>query len=201
MLNDKESQRRAQQRETAEPFEHSKPIPKLFLIFALAHVLWGAAYIVMTGPFGPSTLGDRRTLADLSGPASGAAGAVDGKKVFAVNCVACHQATGKGLPGVFPPLDGSEWVTNDGRTLVNILLHGINGELEVMGVTYRGAMPAFKQLSDAELAAVASYVRAEWSNKAGPITPQLFEAERKASTRTAPFAGGVELKALTAKAS
>ena len=201
MLNDKESQRRAQQRETAEPSEYSKPIPKLFLIFALAHVLWGAAYIVMTGPFGPSTLGDRRTLADLSGPASGAAGAVDGKKVFAVNCVACHQATGKGLPGVFPPLDGSEWVTNDGRTLVNILLHGINGELEVMGVTYKGAMPAFKQLSDAELAAVASYVRAEWSNKAGSITPQLFEAERKASTRTAPFAGGVELKALTAKAS
>ena len=200
MLNDQESQRRAQQRETAEPSERSKPIPKLFLIFALAHVLWGAAYIVMTGPFGQPTLGDRRTLADLAGPAPGAAGVVDGKKVFAVNCAACHQTTGKGLPGVFPPLDGSEWVTGEGRTLVNILLHGINGELEVMGVTYKGAMPAFKQLSDAELAAVASYVRSEWSNKAAPIAPALFEAERKASTRTAPFAGGAELKALTAKA-
>ena len=86
------------------------------------------------------------------------------------------------------------------RILVNILLHGINGELEVMGVAYKGAMPAFKQLSDAELAAVSSYVRAEWSNKAAPIAPALFEAERKASSRTAPFAGGVELKALTAKA-
>ena len=200
MLNDQESQRRAQQRETAEPSERSKPIPKLFLIFALAHVLWGAAYIVMTGPFGQPALGDRRTLADLAGPAPGAAGVVDGKKVFAVNCAACHQTTGKGLPGVFPPLDGSEWVTGEGRTLVNILLHGINGELEVMGVTYKGAMPAFKQLSDAELAAVASYVRSEWSNKAAPIAPALFEAERKASTRTAPFAGGAELKALTAKA-
>jgi mono/diheme cytochrome c family protein len=201
MLNDKESQRRAQQRETVEPSESSKPIPKLFLIFALAHVLWGAAYIVMTGPFGPSALGDKRTLADLSSPAPGAVGVVDGKKVFTVNCVACHQATGKGLPGVFPPLDGSEWVTGEGRTIANILLHGINGELEVMGVAYKGAMPAFKQLPDAELAAVASYVRAEWSNKAGPIAPQLFEAERKANTRTAPFAGGAELKALSAKAS
>ena len=200
MLNDKESQRRAQQRETVEPTESSRPIPKLFLIFALAHVLWGAAYIVTTGPFGSSTLGDQRTLAALSGPAPGAAGAADGKKVFAANCVACHQATGKGLPGVFPPLDGSEWVIGEGRTIANILLHGINGELEVMGVTYKGAMPAFKQLSDAELAAVVTYVRAEWSNKAGPVTPQLFEAERKASNRTAPFNGGAELKALTAKA-
>ena len=117
-----------------------------------------------------------------------------------LNCVACHQTTGKGLPGVFPPLDGSEWVIGDVRTIVNILLHGVNGEIEVMGATYKGAMPAFKQLSDAELAAVTTYVRAEWSNKASPITPQLFEAERKASTRTAPFAGGAELKALTAKA-
>ena len=201
MLNDKESQRRAQQRETVEPSENSKPIPKLFLIFALAHVLWGAAYIVTTGPFGASALGDNRTVADLSGPAPGAAGMVDGKQVFAVNCVACHQTTGKGLIGVFPPLDGSEWVVGEERILVNLLLHGINGEIEVMGVTYKGAMPAFKQLSDAELAAVATYVRKEWSNKAGPITPQLIETERKASMRTAPFAGGAELKALTAKAS
>ena len=199
MLNEHESQRLAQQRETVEPTENSKPIPKLFLIFALAHVLWGAAYIVTTGPYGLFVTGDKRTLADLSGPAPGAV--VDGKKVFAANCVACHQATGKGLPGVFPPLDGSEWVAAEPRTIVNILLHGVNGEMEVMGATYKGAMPAFKQLSDAELAAVATYVRAEWSNKASPITPQLFEAERKASTRTAPFAGGAELKALTAKAS
>ena len=201
MLNDQESQRRAQQRESIEPTENSKPIPKLFLIFALAHVLWGAAYIVTTGPFGASALGDKRTVADLAGAASSAAGVVDGKKVFAANCVACHQATGKGLPGVFPPLDGSEWVIGEGRVIANILLHGINGELEVMGVVYKGAMPAFKQLSDLELAAVTTYVRAEWSNKAGPITPQLFEAERKASTRTAPFVGGAELKALSAKTS
>ena len=199
MLNDKETQRQAQRREQAEPSERSQPIPKLFLIFALAHVVWGAAYIVMAAPYGPSVLGDRRTLADLSGPAPGAAGVADGKKVFTVNCAACHQASGKGLPGVFPPLDGSEWVAGDERTLTNIVLHGVAGELVVMGATYKGAMPAFAQLSNAELAAVLSYVRAEWSNKAGAVKPELIEAERKAGTRTAPFNGGTELKALAAK--
>ena len=60
-------------------------------------------------------------------------------------------------------------------------------------------MPAFKQLGDAELAAVASHVRGTWSNKAPPLTAELIAQERKASTRTTPFAGGAELKALTAK--
>jgi mono/diheme cytochrome c family protein len=201
MLNDNTSESRAQEREQAEPSEKGQPIPRLFLIGAAALVLWGAGYIALSGSFGRADLGDRRTLADLSGPAPGASTAANGKQLFTANCAACHQATGKGLPGVFPPLDGSEWVAGDERTVANILLHGVTGEITVMGSTFKGAMPAFAQLSDAELAAVASYVRAEWSNKAGAIKPELFEAERKAGTRTAPFNGGAELKALTAKAS
>ena len=100
---------------------------------------------------------------------------------------------------MFPPLDGSEWVAGDERVVVNILLHGVSGEISVMGASYKGAMPPFKQLGDAELAAVASYIRAEWSNKAGAIKPELFAAERKASTRSTPFNGGAELKALPPK--
>jgi len=202
MLNDKTSESRAQEREQAEPSEKSQPIPLLFLVGAAALVLWGAGYIALSGSFGRADLGDKRTLADLSGPAAGAAGAsANGKQLFTANCVACHQATGKGLPGVFPPLDGSEWVAGDERTVANILLHGITGEITVMGNSFKGAMPAFAQLSDAELAAVATYIRGEWSNKAGAIKPELFEAERKAGTRTAPFNGGAELKALAGKAS
>ncbi len=199
MAKEPDSAHRAQQRENAEPEERTRPIPLVVAVVTLVMVTFGVVYILLSDSFGNSELGDRRTVADLSGPAPAAAGAVaDGKQLFAANCAACHQATGKGLPGVFPPLDGSEWVAGDARTVANILLHGIDGELEVAGTTYKGAMPSFKQLSDAELAAVASYVRSNWSNKAAALKPELFEQERKASTRTTPFEGGAALKALAA---
>ena len=202
MSDETQAPRGAQDREEEDPSERDRPIPVMVAIITLAVVIFGVVYILLSEPFGQPELGDRRTVADLRAPAAGAASvAADGKQVFTVNCVACHQATGKGLPGVFPPLDGSEWVVGDERIVANILLHGVNGEITVMGNTYKGAMPAFQQLSDAELAAVASYVRTEWSNKAAPIKAEVFATERKASTRTAPFNGEAELKALTAKAS
>ncbi|HKB55509.1 MAG TPA: cytochrome c [Ramlibacter sp.] len=183
-----------QAREQADPTERVQPIPIAVALITLAMVLAGAIYIFVSEPFGAPGLGDRRTLADLRPAAAAAGKAIDGKQVFAGNCVACHQATGKGLPGVFPPLDGSEWVAGDQRVVANILLHGIDGEITVAGNTFKGQMPSFQQLGDAELAAVASYVRAQWSNKAAAIKPQVFAAQRKASTRTTPFNGGAELK-------
>ena len=192
---------KAHERENGEPEERIRPVPLAAAAIALAMVLFGVVYIFISEPFGNPELGDRRTIADLSGPVPAAAGAaVDGKAVFAAQCVACHQATGKGLPGVFPPLDGSEWVQGDARTVANILLHGINGKITVAGAEYSGAMPSFQQLGDAELAAVASYVRSTWSNKAAPLPDTLFTQERKASTRTTPFEGGEALHALAAKA-
>ena len=186
----------AQQREQVDPTERSQPIPLLAALVTVSVLLFGIGYIVFSDAPGASTLGDRRTLADLSADTAKPAGAVDGKQLYAAQCVACHQASGQGLAGVFPPLDGSEWVIGDERIVANILLHGIAGEITVAGVAYKGNMPAFKQLGDAELAAVASHVRGTWSNKAPPIKPELIAQERKASTRTTPFAGGAELKAL-----
>ena len=190
----------AQERENAEPEERTRPMPLVAAAITMAMVLFGVVYIFISEPFGNAELGDRRTVADLSGPVPTAAGAaVDGKAVFVAQCVACHQTSGKGLPGVFPPLDGSEWVQGDARTVANILLHGINGKITVANVDYTGAMPSFQQLGDAELAAVASYIRGEWSNKAQPLPSTLFEQERKASTRTTPFEGGAALQALATK--
>lgn len=190
----------AQEPENDEPEEHIRLVPLVAAAITLVMVLVGVVYIFISEPFGNVSLGDRRTLADLSGPAPAVAGAaMDGKAVFAAHCVACHQVTGKGLPGVFPPLDGSEWVQGDARTVANILLHGINGKITVAGAEYEGAMPSFKQLGDAELAAVASYVLGAWSNKAQPLPVTLFEQERKASTRTEPFEGEAALHALTGK--
>ena len=98
----------AQERENADPEERIRPVPLAAVVVTLAMVLFGVVYIFISEPFGSAGLGDRRTLADLSGPAPVAVGAaVDGKAVFNGQCVACHQATGKGLPGVFPPFDGS----------------------------------------------------------------------------------------------
>jgi mono/diheme cytochrome c family protein len=197
-MNPPEPRGRAQAREQAEPTERSQPIPLLVAAITLAVVLAGVAYILMSESFGRADLGDRRTLADLRAAVPGAGGAANGKQLCAANCGACHQATGKGLPGVFPPLDGSEWVTGDERAVANILLHGITGEITVAGNVFKGAMPSFQQLGDAELAAVASYVRSEWSNKAAPIAASLFAAERKAAIRSTPFNGGDEIKALAA---
>lgn len=200
MTSETDTSHQAQERENAEPEERIRPVPLAAAAISLAMVLFGVVYIFISEPFGNVGLGDRRTVADLSGPVPAAAGtAVDGKAVFAAQCAACHQATGKGLPGVFPPLDGSEWVQGDARTVANILLHGINGKISVAGAEYNGAMPSFQQLSDAELAAVASHVRSTWSNKAPALSATLFEQERKASTRTTPFEGGAALQALAAK--
>lgn len=183
-----------QAREQHDPTERIQPIPLVVAGITVVMVLAGALYIAVSEPFGYSQFGDRRTIADLRPAAS--TGTVDGKQVFSANCVACHQATGRGLPGVFPPLAGSEWVQGEPRVVANILLHGIDGQITVEGNTFKGQMPSFQQLGDAELAAVASYVRAEWSNKAAPIKPEVFAAERKASARTTPFAGEAELKTL-----
>ena len=188
----------AQIRETADPTERIQPIPRLVAGVTLLVVLAGAGYILFSEPFGMPGLGDRRTVADLR-PATGATGAVDGKQVFTANCVACHQAGGTGVPGVFPPLDGSEWVQGDPRVLANILLHGVEGELSVKGTTYKGAMPGFGRLGDAELAAVANYLRGSWSNQGAPVDAALFAAERKHNPRDKPFSGGAELGALAGR--
>jgi len=79
-----------------------------------------------------------------------------GEKVYAANCVACHQATGKGVPGTFPALDGSKIVLGPQEGQVDIVLKGKTGT----------AMASFKQLSDVELAAVITYTRNSWGNKA-----------------------------------
>jgi len=199
MSNPHDASHRAQEREQAEPSERSQPVPLLVAVLTLAMVAFGIGYILMSESFGRADLGDRRTLSDLTGPAVKTGQGADGKQLYTANCVACHQANGKGLPGVFPPLDGSEWVNGDPRVLVNIVLHGVTGEINVMGQTYKGTMPPFGQLGDAELAAVLSHVRSTWANKSAPVATELVEKERKAKLRSAPFTSGDEVKALAAK--
>ena len=94
-----------------------------------------------------------------------------GEKVYASNCVACHQANGKGVPGAFPALEGSKIVLGPQQAQVDIVLKGKPGT----------AMASFRQLSDVELAAVLTYTRSAWSNKAedNMVQPAEVLAARK----------------------
>lgn len=100
-----------------------------------------------------------------------------GKTVYNGVCVACHQPTGQGLPPAFPPLVNSEWVTGSEERAIRIVLYGLQGPIKVNGVDYNNVMPATGpgssfNLSPERVAAVLTYVRQEWGNKAGPISPE-----------------------------
>lgn len=104
-------------------------------------------------------------------PNSASAQAANGAKIYGTVCGACHQAQGTGVHGIFPPLAGSEWVTGSEERLIRIILHGLTGDIEVNGETYSSTMPPFgSAMKDAEVAAVATYIRTNFTNKAPPVT-------------------------------
>lgn len=184
------------EREHDEPDEGSGAAPMVVMILAALLAAFGAIYIARADFDNPAAWGDGRDSLELRGATGSAAGAtVDGAAVFASRCAACHQANGAGLPGVFPPLAGSEWVTGDEATLLAILLHGVNGPLTVNGVVFNGSMPAFgKQSSDEEIAAVATFIRSQWGNTAGPVAPAaVITMRQETSERAEPFNGDADL--------
>lgn len=185
----------ARARENPDPHERNRPVPRLVLLVVSALVIWAVGYIVLTQRDDAPELGDQRTLSTLEGKPAGAGGAADGAQVYTANCVACHQANGAGLAGVFPPLGGSEWVLAADKVPVNILLHGVTGKLTVKEVAYSGQMPAFKdKLNDAEIAAVLDYIRSNFGNSAGKIPADVVKAEREAGKdRKDPWNGDEDL--------
>lgn len=166
-----------QRREQPEPYEGSRPVPKMVLTIIGALFAWALYYIWTTYSTMPPNVGDNRIAVDFAVPLT-----ADGGQLYTANCVACHQATGAGVPGVFPPLDGSEWVINDPAVTARIILHGIKGPLTVKGAQYNGEMPHFKEkFSDAEVAALISHIRTSFGNTAGKVDANLVKAEREAT--------------------
>jgi mono/diheme cytochrome c family protein len=111
-----------------------------------------------------------------------------GAQIFSSTCAACHQAQGEGTDR-YPPLAGSEWVNGPEPRLVRIILHGLTGDVEVQGQVYNGAMPAWgPSLSDAEIAAVATYIRSSFGNQSLPISVATVTQARAAHAgRTTPW--------------
>jgi mono/diheme cytochrome c family protein len=130
-----------------------------------------------------------KSSSPASKPAAAGAAVPDGTKIFATTCAACHQVSGEGVEEKYPPLAGSEWVADDDAKLVRIILQGLTGPVEVAGQTFSGAMPAWGGiLKDADIAAVATYVRSAWGNKAAPVTAAKVKQIRAATTaRTTPW--------------
>jgi mono/diheme cytochrome c family protein len=187
----------AHAREHEEPHERETPAPWLLGVVAATLVVWGGSYFILNANPSTSSQPSSTSTSTVAATTTTAPAGPDGAAIFASRCASCHQATGAGVPGVFPPLAGSEWVNGDAKTVARILLVGINGKIDVSGATYNGTMPAFgNSLSDAEIAAVASHVRSSFGNKGAAITADLVKTERTAlGSRTTPWAGGDELKA------
>jgi len=96
--------------------------------------------------------------------------------------MSCHQTNGQGINGVFPPLDGTDWVVGDKGRIVRIVLHGMMGETTVQGKVYSGAMPPWGTfLDDEQVAAVVTYIRSSWSNEADAVSAKEVALVREAT--------------------
>ncbi len=180
--------------EKPEPSEGFKATPLFLLGFVSTMIFVTSIYVVhYRAGFSPMVYDERYD------PKAAAAGAskeltpeqvvAAGKKSFVQVCAACHQNTGVGVAGVYPPLAGSEWVNGSEERVIRILLHGLGGPVEVAGKTFNGAMPAFGKVTgggynwnEEKISQVLTYIRQEWGNKAAPITKdkiaEILNAEK-----------------------
>jgi len=101
-----------------------------------------------------------------------------GKAVYTKYCLVCHQASGSGVPGMFPPLSKGSWVGKDPKELVLIITKGLNGKIEVNGEVYKSAMPPQAQLTDKEIADVLSYIRSDFGNSFKPVDVEFVKKVR-----------------------
>jgi mono/diheme cytochrome c family protein len=115
-------------------------------------------------------------------PPKGGGGYERGAKVFETYCALCHNSDGKGKKGQAPPFVGSEWVLGSPTRMIRIPQNGLSGPIPLLGATWNEApsmAPMGAPLSDEDLAAVLTYIRQSWGNKASEVTPDQVKAVRK----------------------
>jgi len=156
-------------------------ISRLAMIAALAGAACGGGE--RAAPAGPPAPPAAQPPAAAPAPAAPGAAAAgpSGVAVFQRTCQTCHQATGQGMPGTFPPLAGSHIATGDKSRLIRLALHGLQGPITVAGRTYNNVMPPWKSLSDDDMAAVLTYVRSNFGNSADAVTAAEVARERAAT--------------------
>ena len=173
-------------REQVEPDEGFEKPPAWVWVFSVLFLFAMGFYL---GRYG----GSWSTIAhEVESPQSASAApvkrVVDGALVYAGVCQTCHQANGDGVAGQYPPLAGSEWVTQDAETPVRIVLYGLEGSITVKGISYNNKMPQFHdKLADDEIAAVVSHIRSVWGNASDPVDEATVTALRTEYGTRAPW--------------
>jgi mono/diheme cytochrome c family protein len=112
-----------------------------------------------------------------------------GKAQYALVCAACHQPGGQGLAAIAPALAGSARVTKPAQALIDIVLHGLTGPIEVNGEPWNLTMPGLGgTLDDEKIAAILTFIRRSWGNEASPVKAQEVADRRRATVgRTHPW--------------
>lgn len=101
-----------------------------------------------------------------------------GEAIYGTYCLACHQTDGSGVPNMNPPLIRNEWVLGPKNRLIEQVLQGSNGKVEIDGETFHNTMPPLGHLTDQQIADVITYVRKSFGNDASPATPGEVKAVR-----------------------
>ncbi len=177
-------------REKPEPTEGYAPLPLFLLGLMSACILFSAIYLGRYSAGFNAMVYNEHTLPGMQVAAPVVINPkVAGRRIFMANCAACHQPTGKGLPGVYPPLAGSDWAQGPEDRVIRIPLKGLSGPITVSGEHFNNAMPAFGPvLRDDQIADVLTYVRSAWGNNAPAISADKVKAIRaEVAGRTEPW--------------
>lgn len=176
-------------RELSDPREGYEAINPLWTVVFGFLLFFGGWYLGKYGGDFGSDVFDESKPVGVAEPPKPIDPLVLGQRLYAGKCAACHQPDGRGRPGQFPPLAGSDWVAGEPENLIRIVLHGLQGPVTVSGTSYNGNMPAFReQMKDEQVAAVLSFIRQEWGNTGAAVTAEQVAAVRSTTTtRTAPW--------------
>ncbi len=109
-----------------------------------------------------------------------------GGNLYATHCGACHQLSGQGLKGAFPPLAASDYFAADSMVVVKAALNGLSGPITVNGVEYNSVMPAMSYLKDDEVADIVTFVLNSWGNPGGEVNAAEVAAVRGGKQVTGP---------------
>ena len=113
-----------------------------------------------------------------------------GEAAYLANCAACHQPSGQGLRGAFPPLSGEHFRSRSVDEVIGFILQGLSGEITIDGVVYNNVMPPMTHISDADIAAILTYVYASWDNPKHNVTAERVARVRSGETVPPREAGG-----------